>query len=106
MDCIKAGTLSHISRICLNDEPVASDDRPHAILAWTSNSYPPNISFYPSGASTMKNMWTAQKTQMEEFTIGLIRFSHIWPDQEKIYRKRKGKTDQCSMYQRHNCIRS
>jgi len=56
MDCIKAGTLSHISRICLNDEPVASDDRPHAILAWTSNSYPPNISFYPSGASTMKNM--------------------------------------------------
>jgi len=68
MDCIKAGTLSHISRICLNDEPVTSDDRPHATLAWARNRYPPNISFYPSGASTMKcsgglahgnTVWTA-----------------------------------------------
>lgn len=48
MDCIKADILSRISRICLNDEPVASDDRPHATLAWASNSYPPNISFSPT----------------------------------------------------------
>jgi len=69
MDCIKAGTLSHISRICLNDEPVASDDRPHAILAWTCNSYPPNISFYPSGASTMKNMLRPRRQRLRSLLL-------------------------------------
>lgn len=69
MDCIKAGILSHISRICLNDEPGASDDRPHATLAWASNSYPPNISFYPSGASTMKNMLRPRRHRLRSLLL-------------------------------------
>ncbi|GER38231.1 Phosphatidylinositol 4,5-bisphosphate 3-kinase catalytic subunit alphaisoform [Striga asiatica] len=64
MDCIKAGILSHISRICLNDEPMASDDRPHATLAW---AYPPNISFSPSGPSTMKNMLRSRRPRSAPF---------------------------------------
>jgi hypothetical protein len=49
MDCLKAGILSHISRICLNDEAVASDDRPHATLAWANNSSKANGLEYSIG---------------------------------------------------------
>ncbi|KAK8482749.1 hypothetical protein V6N13_057130 [Hibiscus sabdariffa] len=67
MDCIKAGILSHISRICLNDEAVASDDRPHATLDWANNSCPPNISFSPSRGSTMKNMLRSRRLRSAPF---------------------------------------
>ncbi|KAL4346781.1 hypothetical protein GQ457_17G024650 [Hibiscus cannabinus] len=67
MDYIKAGILSHISRICLNDEAVASDDRPHATLDWANNNCPPNISFSPSRGSTMKNMLRSRRLRSAPF---------------------------------------
>ncbi|PHT38315.1 Myosin-11 [Capsicum baccatum] len=73
--------LSHISRIYLNNEPVASDDRPHATLGWASNSYPPNISFYPSRASTMENM-----LRPRDKDLGV----YYWTDKVLTYLTRSG----------------
>ncbi|KAF3673789.1 hypothetical protein T459_23418 [Capsicum annuum] len=73
--------LSHISRIYLNNEPVASDDRPHATIGWASNSYPPNISFYPSRASTMKNM-----LRPRDKDLGV----YYWTDKVLTYLTRSG----------------
>lgn len=65
MDCIKAGILSHISRICLNDEPVASDDRPHATLAWANKAtHLTSLSPQPKQSINYEKDAQVQKTQI------------------------------------------